>query len=206
MAKSDYVPDGDNDFLSWHNRFAAEVEASTAVLGLTAEEIAAVAADNAAWRDALAASLAADAAAQQATGLKKAARRTAEQRARALAQKMKRHPNYTDAIGEGFGIVGPENTVDLAASKPSLKAVALPHGNVEVRFNKSKSHGVNIYCQREGDSGFVFLARDTASPYVDNRPCLVPGKPETRRYKAIYVFNDRETGQFSDELSVTCQP
>ena len=194
MAKSDYVPDGDNDFLSWHNRFAAEVEASTAVLGLTAEEIAAVAADNAARRDA------------QATALKKAARRPAEQRSRALAQKMKRHPNYTDAIGEGFGIVGPENTVDLAASKPSLKAVALPHGNVEVRFNKSKSHGVNIYCQRESDSGSVFLARDTASPYVDNRPCLVPGKPETRRYKAIYVFNDRETGQFSDELSVTCQP
>ena len=60
--------------------------------------------------------------------------------------------------------------------------------------------------QRDGDAGFVFLARDTATPYVDNRSCLVPGKPETRKYKAIFVIDDAEVGQFSDEVVVTCQP
>jgi hypothetical protein len=41
---------------------------------------------------------------------------------------------------------------------------------------------------------------------MDNRPCLTPGKPETREYRAIYVVDDVEVGQFSDVLVVTCQP
>lgn len=73
-------------------------------------------------------------------------------------------------------------------------------------FTKSKSDGVNLYSQRDGEAGFGFLARDASSPYVDNRPLLVPGKPEVRRYKAVYVLNDQETGQFSDEVTVTSRP
>jgi hypothetical protein len=52
----------------------------------------------------------------------------------------------------------------------------------------------------------VFLAHDTVSPYVDNRDVLVAGKPEVRRYKAIYVVSDDEIGYFSDEVVVTVQP
>ena len=65
---------------------------------------------------------------------------------------------------------------------------------------------MNVYAQRDGDAGWVFLARDTESPYVDNRPLLAAGKPETRRYKAIYVLGDDETGQSSDEITVTATP
>ena len=36
--------------------------------------------------------------------------------------------------------------------------------------------------RRDGDTDFKFLARDTVPPYVDNRPMLVPGKPELREY------------------------
>jgi hypothetical protein len=45
-----------------------------------------------------------------------------------------------------------------------------------------------------------------AGHYIDNRDLLVPGKPEVRRYKAIYVVGDDETGYFSDEVVVTVQP
>ncbi len=65
---------------------------------------------------------------------------------------------------------------------------------------------MNIYSQREGESGFTFLARDTSSPYIDNRPCAVAAKPEVRKYKAIYVVGDDEIGLFSDEVPVVCQP
>lgn len=77
---------------------------------------------------------------------------------------------------------------------------------VELDFSKSKSDGVNIYSRREGEAAFSFLARDTASPYVDNRPLAVAGKPEVREYKAVYVLNDAEIGQFSDEVVITCAP
>jgi hypothetical protein len=69
-------------------------------------------------------------------------------------------------------------------------------GKAEVSFSKSSSHGVNVYGWREGDGDFAFLARDNASPYVDERPPLAAGKPELRRYKLIYVVSDREVGQF----------
>ena len=60
-------------------------------------------------------------------------------------------------------------------------------GVVELDFDKSINDGVNIYAKRDGDAEFVFLARDTASPYIDNRPLLVATKPELREYKAVYV-------------------
>ena len=79
-------------------------------------------------------------------------------------------------------------------------------GVVELDFDKSISDGVNIYAKRDGDADFVFLARDTASPYVDNRPLLVATKPELREYKALYVQSDAEIGLFSDEVVVNCAP
>src|SRR5882724_5768657 len=79
-------------------------------------------------------------------------------------------------------------------------------GVVELDFDKSISDGVNIYAKRDGDADFVFLARDTASPYIDNRPLLAVGKPDLREYKAVYVQSDAEIGLFSDEVVVNCAP
>ena len=72
--------------------------------------------------------------------------------------------------------------------------------------HKSKSEGVNICCLRPGAAASTFLARDTSSPYVDSRPLLVPGKAEVREYRAIYVLNDAEIGNFSDEIVITATP
>jgi len=48
--------------------------------------------------------------------------------------------------------------------------------------------------------------RDTASPYVENRPLLVAGKPELREYKCVYVRDDAEIGLFSPEVVVNSAP
>ena len=81
-----------------------------------------------------------------------------------------------------------------------------PSSVVELNFDKSISDGVNIYAKRDGDADFVFLARDTASPYIDNPDAsgLVATKPELREYKAVYVQSDAEIGLFSDEVVVNC--
>ena len=89
---------------------------------------------------------------------------------------------------------------------PTLTGTPQPDGVVELDFSKEGSDGVNIYCQRDGDATFVFLARDTSSPYVDNRPLLVAGKPEVRRYRCRYIIGDQEVGLPSDEVVVTAQP
>ena len=100
----------------------------------------------------------------------------------------------------------------------SLRSLLLNSGRgvVEIDFNLANSEGVNIYSRRDGDADFIFLAcrpgvgrrraRDTQTPYLDNRPLKVAGKPEIREYKAMFVLNDAEIGIFSHELVVNCAP
>jgi hypothetical protein len=206
MPRNDFIPTGDAQFVVWHDQFKAAATSIGATLGITAADLTMIGDDNTELHARVDASAAADRAAQQATREKIAARKTAEANARNLARRLKTHKNYTAALGEQLGIEGPEDSTDLTTAKPKLTARALPHGVVELQFVKSKSDGVNIYSQRGDEPGFSFLARDTHSPYVDNRPLLVPGKPEQRQYKAIYVRDDAEIGQMSDEVVVTCQP
>ncbi len=46
MARNDYIPHGQNDFLAWHNNFNTQVATLMATFGLTRAEVDAVAADN----------------------------------------------------------------------------------------------------------------------------------------------------------------
>lgn len=42
---------------------------------------------------------------------------------------------------------------------------------------------------------------------MNRKPCsCCPTFPDVRRYQAIYVLNDAETGRYSDEVTVTCYP
>ena len=127
--------------------------------------------------------------------------------ARALARRIKAHPAYTVALGNLLGIVGPDDGIDLSGRRPDITGND-PAGRdqVEIGFNKLISDGVNLYSKRDGDADFVFLARDTATPYIDTRSLLTAGKPEIREYKAMFVLNDEEIGIFSHELVVNCAP
>src|SRR5260370_366766 len=109
------------------------------------------------------------------------------------------HKDFTGA-NRGNG----EGELNLCSLR-SLLYTSGPGGVVELAFDKSISDGVNWNPERfRGD--FVFLARDTASPYIDNRPLLVATKPELREYKAVYVQSDAEIGLFSDKVVVNCAP
>ena len=101
-----------------------------------------------------------------------------------------------------MGIVGPEDTTDLADAKPTLTAESVNPGSVTIGFSKSVSDGVMIHGKRGAETDFVLLAWDTRSPYVDNRPNLGPG-PETREYRAQYFVDDEPISHFSDVLQVT---
>ncbi len=114
---------------------------------------------------------------------------------------MKRAAHKIDSTGANRG-----NGERILCSLCSLLFKSGSGGVVELDFDKSISDGVNIYAKRDGDADFVFLARDTASPYIDNRPLLAVGKPELREYKAVYVQSDAEIGLFSDEVVVNCAP
>ena len=206
MSKSDYIPHPDNDLQIWHDRFKNNIVTQQAVLGLSAEDIATINSDNEELHAKISAVNATAAAAHSAIADKAASRGHIESNIRAMSRRIKAHPAYTEAMGSLLGIIGVENQINFSTYKPILSAIDQTGGIVLLKFNKYKSDGINIYCQREVDAELIFLSRTLMSPFTDNRPLLVSGKPELRRYTAVYVTGDDEVGQFSDELVVNCAP
>jgi len=123
-------------------------------------------------------------------------------RTRDLVLRIKAHPNYTEVIGEDLGIIGAEQA-GADQVKPDGQATALPKHEVRITFVKRGHDGVDIESQRAAEMDWTYLAFDGFSPYVDNRPPLVPGQPEERRYRLRYRDNDLPVGEYSDIFVVT---
>lgn len=59
---------------------------------------------------------------------------------------------------------------------------------------------------RRGTGDWEFLAIDTESPYLDERPLLNPAQPETREYRLRFWDNGQPNGEWSDVAKVTVSP
>ncbi len=206
MPKSDFIPNRDGDFLAWHDQIKTAADNIGATLDITAADLSNLNDDNSALHEVLTLTNAADAAARQVKAQKNTTRRATEQRARTLAKRVKLHANYTTALGQQLGIEGPEDTTDMSTARPTLTITVMPHGSCQIGFPKLKADGVNIYSRRGTETAYTYLARDTESPYIDNRPLLNPTQPETRQYKAIFVIGDDEIGLESDVAEGVCKP
>jgi hypothetical protein len=202
MAKQDYLPPRDGDFLTWYQNFKTELATVAASVGLLPADVTAVDGDFTLIDGKIAAVVAAKADQQAAAADKAASRTLVESRLRAVVRRIKSHPGYTPAIGEQLGVVGPEDTTDLNTAQPTLQATSVLAGSVTIGFTKSVSSGVRILAKRGAEPAFTFLASDTSSPYVDTRENLAAG-PETRHYQAQYLDGDDPVGLVSDTLTVT---
>jgi hypothetical protein len=125
---------------------------------------------------------------------------------RSISRRIKTHQDYTKGLGVQLGIEGSFSTHDLSAICPDLTAFDKSGGTVEFRFTKRGSDGVNIYYQKENESEWILVGRAMFSPFQDIRALLIPGKPEMRRYTAVYMKKDQEVSRYSDDLIITCTP
>ncbi|MEY3288604.1 MAG: hypothetical protein RLZZ419_846 [Pseudomonadota bacterium] len=203
MPKSNFIPSPDHDFIIWFDHFITSLtpEYETAEADLKA--LIAASADFKAksihTNDAAAA-------AKQATAEKNDSRQLAEILIRSEVRRIKARSVYTEAQGSQLGIEGPEHDTDLSDASPNITAIDQTGGRVVINFTKYASEGINIYCQRSDDTDWLLLGRATLSPYIDNRPLLEIGKPELRRYTAIFMLKDKEIGKFSNDLVISCAP
>ena len=204
MPKQDAIPKTQDAYLKWHDLLKAGVSATTP--GATAADVTMLAADNTALHAKMTAAATADNAAHAAHVDLNKAIGTSQTNARALAQRIKKSTTYTETVGKQLGIVGPDDTTDMAQAQPTLAATARSAGVVEIAFKKLDAEGVHLYGQRDGDAGFSFLASETHAPYVDIRPLLVAGKPETRQYKAVFFHRKAEIGLPSAIVTATARP
>jgi hypothetical protein len=225
MSKSRYLPNGDADRNIWLTNFNTKLPAYAGALGLSAADIASVAADTAFFNYVFNVQQQTLAYAQQWTSYKNAARDghaaslgafpiivgfgTAPamvapgifNRVAALVARIKAAPGYTDAIGQALGIVGADSTVDVNTMKPILTA-EVDAGAVNLGWKKSGMDGIEFQVDRGDGKGFVFLAVDTIPDYTDTAALPAAGTSAVWKYKAIYRLNDERAGQWSDVVSV----
>ena len=169
MSKQDAIPKKDGDFYTNLKFLGDNAPAQKVVLNISDDDLATLKADAILFKSKLDALNAADAVYSQVSVDKQNTRVAVEGRERAIIRRLKSATGYTDPIGQALKIVGPDDNTDMTTAKVDLTATILAHGT-ELGFTKLKSDGVNLYTKHDGDADFVFLAHDTVSPYVDNRP------------------------------------
>lgn len=223
MAKDYFIPSTDGDKRTWLSNFAGKLPTYAPTVGITDPEAAATQADNLFFAFVCDAQNQYSQTAQNWTAYKNAARSGGAMadmpttpdlgaaptavppnifgRVSALAARIKKHPGYTQAMGEDLGIIGPDRTIDPNALKPILK-LTLHAGHPNVGWTKQGMDGLEILVDR-GTGAFAFLALDTIPDYLDTAPLPAAGSSAVWKYKAIYRLADEQVGQWSDVASLS---
>jgi hypothetical protein len=215
MSGSDYIPDPDDAFGRWIDQFVTAANSTDAApLNLTTAQKTALAADQTDFHQRLADVSTTRAAARQAVQDKDNSRRLAEQHFRALAQQIVTNPACTPALRALFGITaanaggGGATPSAEADAQPTGKAKALRDGHVDLKsdMDHGRAEELAIYEKRGTETAFSLLAVVAHPHFVDTRPLLVAGQPETRYYQIFYRSHDAEYGVASDIIVVTAAP
>jgi hypothetical protein len=231
MATSDYLPKADNDLLTWFNSFQLKFATYGPTLGFTAADVTAIGDDYKMLAYIVQAAELIRNESQARTSYKNVVRDgplgTVQPtppsvptltppativapgiipRVRALVQRLKTHPSYTDSIGTDLGVIATAAAPSTTPAKPSATATAEPGSSVRIDWTKGGFDGVLVEGQRGDETVWTSLGTDLQSPYNDTRAPLHPGAPEVRRYRLRYLKSDDPTGDYSDTMTVTTTP
>jgi hypothetical protein len=227
----DYLPATDSDLLVWFNNFQLKFPAYAPSLGFSTAEAIAVTDDYNMLAFVIHAAEAVRNEAQARTSYKNALRDGTAgtvapmlpsaatlplpstivapgiiPRLRAIVQRLKAHPSYTESMGTDLGVIATLAAQPTTPAKPTATAVAEPGSTVRINWVKAGFDGVLVESQRAGEAGWTLLATDTQSPYIDTSEAMQAGVPELRRYRLRYVKSDVPVGSYSDEMTVTTTP
>jgi hypothetical protein len=216
------MPPDDNGRVPWLSNFGSKLPTYAGTVGVTAGEVTQSQQDNTFWAYVVDARNKFAQYAQDWTAYKNAARGggplgampTAPAlgpvptmvppdifgRIAALVARIKKHPGYTEAIGNDLDIIGAEQAFDPGTMKPVLK-LTLDAGHPNVGWKKQGMDAIEIEVDR--GNGFVFLAIDTVPDYLDTAPLPAAGASAAWKYRAIYRLNDDRVGQWSDMASIS---
>ena len=200
------MPRTNGPYADWHDNLKANVTATTP--GADAADVTMLTADNSDLHAKMLAAKNADTAARAAHAAMNASIKTTKTNARALAGRITSSTGYTQPLGQTLKLIGEDDATDPTVQKPYLILTVKMNGAIEISFDKMNGlfEGVHIYGLRDGETAYTLLASETHSPYIDNRPLLVAGKPETRQYKAMYFIGKTEIGLLSDVATATAAP
>lgn len=116
-------------------------------------------------------------------------------------ERLRNTSGFTEEVNKALMAVPPRaQALALAEHKPVIRG-SVAGGKVRVSWTRGSLDGINVYCRKQGETGWTLLGRDNRPPFDDLRP--LPLTAEVREYRAVGVFRDEEVGQPSDIISLT---
>jgi hypothetical protein len=202
MSQKNYLPKADSELNNWLNNFSSQLLEVGTNLGILFSEVQELNALIRLIRSEI------NTVAEKRIELKSAIENKESKKAvllkalKTMVYRVKNHPLYEEEWqGKALGIEGQNEIVDFTSLKPVLKAT-VDAGRPRIIWKKGPADAINIYVDRRGENGFVFLTTDTEPDYIDTFT-LPPGDNFALwDYKAIYIKNDHEVGLFSDPISI----
>ena len=123
-------------------------------------------------------------------------------RAFSLAQRVKKHKDYTTGDGDDLGIEGPEQELpDLLTVKPVIQLVAGHAGQPTIIWDKGQMDGIDVYADR-GAGTWALVGTANFPDFIDNAVLPAPGQTAYWQYRCIYRFGNEPVGQWSDIASI----
>jgi hypothetical protein len=119
-----------------------------------------------------------------------------------MITRIKKHPNYTEAIGKTLGIIAAATpVVDTTTLQPIL-SVDLQGGHPVISWKSNGTDALEIEADH-GTGTFSLLTIRMSSGYQDNTPLPAPGSAIVWKYRAIYHKHDQQIGHWSQVLEIS---
>jgi hypothetical protein len=120
---------------------------------------------------------------------------------RQIAKRIKGSKNFTDAIGNDLGIMSINSVIDLNLMRPAL-TLSLIAGQPLITWKKDGMDGIEIF-KKNAEGEWSMLVFDSRPNHLDTSPLPTLGVSVQWSYKAIYRFQDKRVGSWSNEVSIT---
>ena len=219
MSNKDYIPKTDAEFDSWQQNLLSQLKKDKAKFALADAAETSLGELQATWQGTYAAHLSAQTEAASKRAAKDTARDTFISELRRQVQQTQHTPGVTDADRAALGL-SPRDTTRTAAPVPATRPVATIEAGLSLRHTinffdegtpnaRRKPDGVlgcEIWC-KVGDPAptdpaqLVFVALDTATPYIKNFDGADAGK--IVYYRLRWLNTHGEPGPWSQLYSAT---
>ncbi|APR76705.1 Hypothetical protein A7982_02052 [Minicystis rosea] len=213
----DFIPANDDEFNKAQTKLVDAVTADPARFGVTAQDVTALQAAQAAWTAAYPAHIKAQQQAQTATRAKEIARENLEAIVRSTARKINGTHGMDNATRAEAGLPqrsGGRAVIGAPATRPLGRIEIKPNRTMVIHFVDESTpqrlakpqgvHGCQIW-QFIGDappadaSGWAFIALDTRTPYADEHEAEDAGK--LAHYRLRWQNTKGEPGPWSDVIT-----
>ena len=119
-----------------------------------------------------------------------------------LITRIKKHSNYTEAIGKTLGIIAAiKPAIDTTTLQPLL-SIDLQAGHPVISWKSNGTSALEIECDH-GTGIFSLLTIRMSSGYQDNTALPAAGTAVIWKYRAIYHIRDKQVGHWSQVLEIS---